>query len=63
MRQHFLHYFISVLNYPSGLISVEQVVKINGMNKRADIVVYNKKGIPAMIVECKVPKVAIDIRF
>ncbi|NPA36043.1 MAG: type I restriction enzyme HsdR N-terminal domain-containing protein [Chlorobi bacterium] len=60
VRQHFLHYFISGLNYPPGLIAVEKVVKINGMNKRADIVVYDKKGTPAMIVECKAPDVAVD---
>jgi type I site-specific restriction endonuclease len=60
VRQHLIHYFINELQYPSGLMAVEKIVKINGMNKRADIVVYNKKGLPVMIVECKAPDVAVD---
>ena len=60
VRQNFVHYLMNHLGYPSGLIAVEAVVKINTLNQRADVVVYNRKGKPAMIVECKAAKVKID---
>ena len=60
VRQNFVHYLINHLKYPPGLIAVESVVKINSLNQRADIVVYNRKGKPVMIVECKAPKVKVD---
>ena len=60
VRQNFVHYLINQLRYPAGLIAIEAVVKINSLNQRADIVVYNRKGKPVLIVECKAPKVRID---
>ncbi len=60
VRQNFIHYLINHLKYPPGLIAVEAVVKINSLNQRADIVVYNRKGKPVMIVECKAPKIKVD---
>jgi type I site-specific restriction endonuclease len=59
VRQHIIHYLAGVLKYPAGLMAVEALVKVNGMNQRADIVVYDKKGMPAMIVECKAPDVKV----
>ncbi len=60
VRQHFVHYLLNQLGYPAGLIAIETVVKINTLNQRADVVVYNRKGKPVMIVECKAPKVKVD---
>lgn len=60
VRQHFVHYLMNQLDYPAGLIAIETVVKINTLNQRADVVVYNRKGKPVMIIECKAPKVKID---
>ena len=34
-------------------MAIEMGLKVNGMLKRADIVIHNKKGEPWMIVECK----------
>ena len=59
VRQHFMRYLIEEKKYPKGRIGVEILVKINGMNKRSDIVVYDEKGNPLLIVECKRPEVAI----
>jgi hypothetical protein len=59
VRQNFIHYLINHFNYPKGLIGVEKLVKYNGMNKRADIVIFNKEGKPALLVECKSFKVNI----
>jgi type I site-specific restriction endonuclease len=59
VRQHFIHYLHQEKKYPLGLMGVEQIVKYNGMQTRADIVLYAADGKPNMIVECKAPKVKI----
>lgn len=59
VRQVFLCYMSSVLGYPEGLTAVEHLVVINGLKQRADIVVYDKKMNPHLIVECKAPHVPI----
>ena len=59
VRQHFIHYLYKEKKYPLGLMGVEQMVKYNGMQTRADIVLYAADGKPNVIVECKAPKVKI----
>lgn len=59
VRQNLIAFLIHHQNYSPGLIAVEMPVKVNGLNQRADVVVYNRKGKPVMIVECKAPSVAI----
>lgn len=59
VRQHFLNYLTKHKAYPAGLISVELPVTINGLQQRADIVVFNRKGLSLMVVECKAPSVQI----
>jgi len=59
VRQHFIHYLYKEKKYPLGLMGVELMVKYNGMQTRADIVLYNADGKPNVIVECKAPKVKI----
>jgi hypothetical protein len=59
VRQHFIHLLIS-LNYPQALIAVEKLVLVNQLRQRADIVVYNRQGKPALIVECKAPEVPLS---
>lgn len=60
VRQHILHFLVVHKNYPSSLIAVEAGLKLNGLNKRADLIVYDKLGIPFLIVECKAPEVKIS---
>ena len=59
VRQHFIHYLNQEKNYPLGLMGVEQMIKYNGMQTRADIILYTTDGKPNMIVECKAPNVKI----
>ncbi|MDX9847083.1 MAG: type I restriction enzyme HsdR N-terminal domain-containing protein [Tenuifilaceae bacterium] len=59
VRQHFINYLTEYKGYPAGLISVELPVTINSMQQRADIVVFNRSGLPLMVVECKSPSVKI----
>ncbi|MDG5799021.1 type I restriction enzyme HsdR N-terminal domain-containing protein [Marinilabiliaceae bacterium ANBcel2] len=58
VRQHFLNY-MTLLNYPPSLIAVEKLVTVNNLKQRADIVMFNKKGSPVLIVECKAPTIKI----
>ncbi|TCO07083.1 type I restriction enzyme HsdR N-terminal domain-containing protein [Natronoflexus pectinivorans] len=58
VRQHFVHYLLS-LEYSASLMAVEKLVVVNELKQRADVVVYNKKRTPVMIVECKSPTVPL----
>jgi len=60
VRQNFISYLAEVKNYPKGLIAVEKKVDVNRMPQRSDIVLYNNKAIPLMIVECKAHSVKIS---
>ncbi len=59
VRQKMLYYLVEQKKYPSGLIAVEYSIKVNGLPKRCDIVVFNKDAKPKMIVECKAEYVPI----
>ncbi|NEW77834.1 MAG: type I restriction enzyme HsdR N-terminal domain-containing protein [Gelidibacter sp.] len=59
VRQHMIHYLISAKNYPISLIAVEKKVTVNKLTKRTDILVFNAKGKPHIIVECKAPSIKI----
>ena len=59
VRQHFIRYLVSKKNVPASLINVEASLKVNRMQKRSDLVVYNNMGKPRMIVECKAPEIKI----
>ena len=60
VRQHFVHYLIQYKKYPVSLIAIEKQLTVNGLKKRTDILVFDKKGNPDIIVECKAPKVPIN---
>lgn len=62
VRQNFLQYLVQVKNYPASLIAVEREIELADIKKRFDIVVYNSRYQPFMIVECKEMSVAIDQR-
>ena len=53
VRQHFINYMIDHLKYPKSLIKIESGLRYNTLQKRTDIVVYNRDGKPWMVVECK----------
>lgn len=60
VRQYLLQYLMQVKGYPKTLIAVEKKIKVGAMDKRFDIVVYNRNHQPWMLVECKAPSVIID---
>ena len=59
VRQKVLYLLVEMLHVPAGLLAVEYSVKVNGMDKRADAVVFGNDGQPLMIVECKAASVKI----
>ena len=60
VRQHFVQYLINQKGYPKTLIRLEGGLKLHGMARRTDIVVFNPSGERILIVECKSPSVNID---
>lgn len=59
VRQHIIHYLIEEKKYPISLIAIEKKLTINKLTKRTDILIFNTKGLPHIIVECKAPSVSI----
>lgn len=55
VRQHFVHYLITGLKYPRSLIKVEGGLSYNQLQKRSDIVIFDRAGKPWMLIECKSP--------
>lgn len=59
VRQHAIHYLISVEGKKKGLIASEYELDYNGLKRRADIVVFDNTGKPILLVECKATTVAL----
>ena len=59
VRQHTIQYLITKKGYQALWMSVEKQFTINGLHKRADIVIYGKDLQPHIIVECKAPNIKI----
>lgn len=59
VRQHMLHYLIYSRGYPASIIAVEKQLKVNNLSKRFDVLVFNKRGLPQIIIECKAPTIKI----
>jgi hypothetical protein len=59
VRQHFVQYLIRQKQYPKALIKLEGGLKLHGMTKRTDVVVFNPAGERILLVECKAPSIAI----
>lgn len=60
VRQHVVHYLLQDKNYPKSYINVEKLIKVNDLNKRYDIVVYQPNGELFLLIECKAPEVKIS---
>ena len=60
VRQHVVHQLIYDKNYPKSWINVEKLIKLNGLTKRYDVVVFNPDGSIFLLVECKAPEIKIS---
>ena len=60
VRQHVVQFLLQDKKYPKSHINVEKLLKINGLIKRYDVVVYKPDGNITILVECKAPEVKIS---
>lgn len=59
VRQNFVRYLIETLGYPKGRTAIETGFVFQGMQCRADVLVYDKQGKAILMAECKAPDVKI----
>jgi len=60
VRQQFLQLLIETHQYPASLIAVEQSIALGDLQKRFDILIYDRHHQPWMMIECKAQSVALD---
>ena len=60
VRQHVVQFLLQDKNYPKSFINIEKLIKVNELNKRYDIVVYQPNGELFLLIECKAPEVKIS---
>jgi len=59
VRQNFIEYLKIEKKYPAALMAVEKQVIVNGKQRRFDLLIYSRNGVPYVIVEFKSPDVKI----
>lgn len=59
VRQLVLQHLLSS-GFSDRLIQVEKKVTYHGLNRRFDIVAYQKELIPFLLIECKAPQIPIN---
>ena len=63
VRQLTIRFLIDELQIPKSQISTEKEFKIeSGLKKRFDIIVFNRNGKVAILVECKSSKIKINTK-
>lgn len=60
VRQHFVQFLIIHKKYPRSLIKLEGSLILNNLQKRTDIIIFNKNGTANILVECKAATVKIN---
>lgn len=60
VRQHLVQFLIRDKKYPRSLIKLEGGLKLNSLQKRSDILLFNSSGEKILLVECKAPSVKIS---
>ena len=59
VRQHAIQFLLREKHYPASLIAVERQFSLHKLKKRFDILLFDTKAQPWLIVECKSPQVRI----
>lgn len=60
VRQLLLFVLTTKKGYTAGVVGVETSLKVNGLDKRADVLVYDTKAQPLLICECKASSVKLN---
>ncbi|MEM6877462.1 MAG: type I restriction enzyme HsdR N-terminal domain-containing protein [Bacteroidota bacterium] len=56
VRQLLLHFFIEDMQYNRNRITVERGLQVDSQEKRTDILVFDRRMRPWLLLECKAPK-------
>mgnify|MGYP000095926100 CR=1 FL=1 len=59
VRQHAVQWLLQEKKYPISHLNVEKSLKVNGLVKRYDALVFKPDGSIFLLVECKAPEVKI----
>ena len=60
VRQHLVNLLIQHLGYPASLIKLEGGLSYEKLDKRSDILVFDRDAKPFLLVECKAPEVPVS---
>jgi hypothetical protein len=60
VRQHMLRYLVEEKGFPASLISSESGIKVNQLSRRYDALVFDRKGKPLLLIECKATSVPVN---
>jgi hypothetical protein len=60
VRQHWISFLLFGQGFPKGLITSERGLTYNGLQKRPDLLVFDREGLPYFLIECKAPEVEIN---
>jgi len=60
VRQLFLQYLLREKAYNTTRIKVEKSIKVNTLERRYDLLVYDREVRPYLLVECKAPEVEVS---
>ncbi len=60
VRQLLVHYLILEKGYSKALIGIEKGLKVNDLERRCDVLIYDSGLKPYLLIECKAPKIKID---
>ena len=59
VRQHLLHYLVTERKVPKSLLGVEKRLKVNGLTRRTDVLLFENNKNKILLAECKAPSVNI----
>ena len=62
VRQNFIQYLLKVQGYPASNMAVERMIRLGELNKRFDLLVFDRNAQPWMMVECKAIEERLDQR-
>lgn len=58
VRQHWIHYYLTVKSYSVSALITEKKIVLNGLTKRIDLLV-TEKAQPKILIECKAPLIKL----
>ena len=60
VRQLIVQYLVQEKGYNRNRIAIERGIKVNGLSKRCDILVFDQDMQPFLLIECKAPEISLS---